>query len=91
VFFNPFLPEMIRHSTFDFPPFALERFKVFYFELEEAEKLSRLHWMSKMKEFWKFFGTFLNVDEEQRLRVFRCETGSDWNRLMAEIFNSIPV
>jgi len=85
VFFNPFLPEMIRNGTAELPAGAYDRFKEFYIDLEEAEKQYRHYWISKMKEYWKYFAVYLNVDEKSLKQLLRCTSETEWNKLVARL------
>jgi len=85
VFFNPFLPEMIRNGIAELPAGAYDRFKAFYFDLEEAEKQRRRYWISKMKEYWKYFAVYLNTDEKSLNQLLRCTSETEWNKIVDQL------
>ncbi|NVO21584.1 MAG: tRNA-dihydrouridine synthase family protein [Bacteroidetes bacterium] len=88
VFYNPFLPEMIKAETQVLPADAKARFINFYTELETATRHSRKFWMSKMKEYWKYYGTFMKLGDERQLQLFRVKSEDEWNSLVSEILAS---
>jgi tRNA-dihydrouridine synthase len=51
ILYNPFLTEMIRGSCKQLPEGWHTRFREYYYELENAMKINRKFWMSKMKEY----------------------------------------
>ncbi|MBK7174726.1 MAG: tRNA-dihydrouridine synthase family protein [Bacteroidales bacterium] len=81
IFHNPFLPEMIREGKSVLPAGAEERYSRYYRELEDTIKTEKHFWMSKMKEYWKYFGAFMHVDEKSLLELLRCKDEMEWNRL----------
>ncbi len=87
VFINPFLPEQIKTGSHALPADSMMRFKTFYRDLENVEKHSRRLWMSKMKEYWKYFGIFLKIPEATMVQVLRCESPDEWNRLISIILD----
>ncbi len=82
IFSNPFLPEQVKSLNATLPDNSTQRFINFYYELEAAEKHSRKLWMSKMKEYWKYFSVFLNLPDTVLLEILRCESVSEWNKLL---------
>jgi tRNA-dihydrouridine synthase B len=85
VFYNPFLPEQINAHSGELPSDAMNRFRFFYTDLETSYKSNRHFWMSKMKEFWKYFGSFLNLDEETMKRLMQCNSEGEWVSYMTNI------
>ncbi|MBK7212318.1 MAG: tRNA-dihydrouridine synthase family protein [Bacteroidales bacterium] len=81
IFYNPFLAELIKSGSSVLPSNANARFGEFYHELESAEQNNRKFWISKMKEYWKYFASFLNVPEEQMIRLLRCSDSVEWQKL----------
>jgi tRNA-dihydrouridine synthase B len=91
VLYNPFLPEIIKAGITELPSDAGKRFIAFYLDLEESEKVYRKYWMSKMKEYWKYFSSLMGLDEEAALRVLRCTSEKEWERIISVILNSIRI
>jgi tRNA-dihydrouridine synthase B len=87
VFYNPFLPEMIKAGKAELPENAASRFINFYLQLESEIRASRKFWMSKMKEYWKFYGVFLGLDEDQVMEVLRCKSETEWKKLTRKWIN----
>jgi tRNA-dihydrouridine synthase B len=81
VFHNPFLPEMIRDRKSSLPSGTEQRFYNYYMELEDATKAEKQYWISKMKEYWKYFGAFVQVQENDLMILLRCKDEIEWNRL----------
>ncbi len=87
VFSNPFLPEQIKNSNTPLLVDAPNRFRKFYFDLERAEKLEKKRWMNKMKEYWKYFARFLNLDDTELHHILKITSEQEWQRQIEEIAN----
>jgi len=91
VLYNPFLPEQVKAGNPSLPENEMSRFSEFYKDLEESEKASRQFWMSKMKEYWKYFSSLLGLDEEIMLQVLRCISEKEWRMLISGLLNSFEI
>jgi tRNA-dihydrouridine synthase B len=85
VFYNPFLPEMIKAGSPGLPDDSMQRFVRFYGDLETSVRNTRKSWVSKMKEYWKYFSYYLQLDEEVTSRILRCKSEMEWENLISEI------
>ena len=88
IFYNPFLPEMIRNNEAFLPMHSGERFKEYYSHLE-AEMISHKHfWMSKMKEYWKYFSRLLCLSDAEFLALMQCRDENLWSRMVSMYFHT---
>jgi len=90
VFLNPFLPEMIRSGTNVLPADWQERFHLFHTELEQNVRNSRHYWMSKMKEYWKYFGVFLQMQPEELRQLLGTADEQSWKARTTALINGRP-
>jgi tRNA-dihydrouridine synthase len=82
IFYNPFLPEMIRSHDPTLPPHSGNRFAAYYFDLEAEMKSHKHFWMSKMKEYWKYFSRLLSLTETDFAALMQCRDEIEWNQMV---------
>ena len=85
--FNPFLPGMIVAGSDQLPDNSMELFVAWYYDLEQQIRLTRRLWMDKMKEYWKFFYRFFELDREQLLSLQKITNENEWNERICKIFS----
>jgi len=88
IFYNPFLAEMIKSGNSSLPTDASIRFINFYHELEASEKAFRNSWMSRMKEYWKYFIEIPGMDKPKLSQLLRCRNDEEWNSITSGLFTS---